>query len=411
MLVFLASTVACVGMQVGGLKVNAAAQESGSIHVLTPLRKKSIVKECVCAVAGTITDAAVARIDLYTTTSAAHTFEFSTPDQRKQFIEALSRTWKDDVVAGTLNLVVATRRGDTSTQSYAWDMYVAPTAQAMWSTDAGKNLLQIVNDPLSKSVRLSLTGWRRGKALMSGPRGNQWFSATITLTPGENAALVIARSAAGAKIDCDTAEIYYSIDNVADKPAAEFAAFTFHRSATETRCLTCHPRQPLSSKEACTPCHIGYTTQRFTHTPTKRNQCMSCHDSTSAAYAIIPSLGTDADLCATCHTKQKTEWAAAGMKRHAPMDAGQCLQCHSPHGTPNVFHTVAPTNTLCASCHDRKEEYLHPVSGHPHSGAAEMIRPGREMSCSACHEPHASPYGSMLRYGTGAQLCVACHPK
>jgi predicted CXXCH cytochrome family protein len=403
--------IACMGMQWSGVVVQATTQTPGAIQVVTPSRKKAVVHECVCAIAGTITDPSVQSVEMYATTQASHLFDLNTADKRKQFMESLGRYWKPGVVAGTLSMIAPSTRGDSTIESFSWDLFAAPTAQTFWSTPAGKKLLHIINDPTNISVRLALTGWRRSDAVISTVADKHWFSATMYLDPGVNTVSLIARSLAGVTIDIDTVEAYYQIDFVADKPGEGFEKFTFHGTENETQCRTCHPVKPFASKEACTPCHIGYSNQRFTHTPSKRRQCMSCHDSTSTNFKTIKSLGSDADICYTCHTKNKEAWGAEGLHRHAPFEGGACLQCHSPHSTPNVYHTVAPINTLCASCHEKKEEFLHPVSGHPHTGVAEPLRPSRELTCASCHEPHVSPFAKMLRYGSGAQQCFACHPK
>lgn len=406
------STVLVIALSRGGISTLAASAQNPVLQLVTPPSKKAIVKECVADIVGKINDPSVKSVELYKVITVVRTFSLQTIEYRRNFSPDMATFWKDDMVGSSLHLTAKTFQGDSSTADFSWDLGASPTLQTLWATDAGKQIAKIVNDPAMASVRISVNGWTRADAIISGAGSDRWFNSSMQLGVGDNVIALSAHDQKGAVTAVDTVRIFYLVDNFADAAGAGYQKYVFHGSDVEPSCRTCHKLKSFASRDACTPCHDGLSNQRFTHMPTKRKQCMACHDSTSPTYKLQKALGSDAELCYTCHKRQRAEWGADSMKRHAPVDGGECLQCHSPHSTQNIFHTVMPINSMCKACHEKKDEFLHPVVGHPHANRPEgQLRPGRELSCAGCHDPHAARFDKMLRYGNGMDGCVACHPK
>ncbi|MDY0117546.1 MAG: cytochrome c3 family protein, partial [Sulfurimonadaceae bacterium] len=78
---------------------------------------------------------------------------------------------------------------------------------------------------------------------------------------------------------------------------------------------------------------------------------------------------------------------------------------------------------LCVTCHAEKADGKHVVSaigfrqtstgGHPTKDRKDPARPGRDFTCSSCHNPHGSQGTKLLRMkGSMAfGVCQRCHKK
>ncbi len=102
----------------------------------------------------------------------------------------------------------------------------------------------------------------------------------------------------------------------------------------------------------------------------------------------------------------------------------QCADCHASTPVKNDRSTltlVAPVGTLCARCHDSKNDYLsHPVDMSPAHVTlpADLPLSGEgKMTCVTCHNIHASAPSNyegtwyyLRRDLTGRSFCASCHP-
>ena len=71
---------------------------------------------------------------------------------------------------------------------------------------------------------------------------------------------------------------------------------------------------------------------------------------------------------------------------------------HDPHATDNDFRLNKPIVELCTTCHRGFDDGYHVVQrpqggGHPIGGRDDPLRPGRELVCTSCHDPHGT-YGA-----------------
>jgi predicted CXXCH cytochrome family protein len=101
----------------------------------------------------------------------------------------------------------------------------------------------------------------------------------------------------------------------------------------------------------------------------------------------------------------------------------ECLSCHLTDSAGKIIERqmTAPITTLCAHCHEKilSEGYQHPVDMRPRDirVPADMpLSPRGELTCSTCHDIHASyftPYDTpshyLRRYEAGKDFCRACH--
>lgn len=208
----------------------------------------------------------------------------------------------------------------------------------------------------------------------------------------------------------------------------------FHTDKDEQLCKTCHvmadkprkrgevPDNPEDS--ACHQCHKNIIQMNSGHAPALNWLCSECHTGKTGEYNEGVSLSKYAapdpimERCFSCHDKIKNDWMAR-KSEHGPVRDGRCNRCHNPHGGENLFFLRKPIWELCTTCHAEKAVGEHVISSfvraksHPTQGRPDPARPGRELVCSGCHDPHGSQGIYLLRTKgqTAFSICVRCHQK
>lgn len=227
------------------------------------------------------------------------------------------------------------------------------------------------------------------------------------------------------------------IESSYKNPPSDFTKDLFHMNARK-ECSACHELTPkdadrtpvniatyselyfkdnlsyISKTSTCYSCHKKITSYPFVHGPASVWSCLSCHNSESIPKYSVKQ--PESDVCFGCHTEQKTEWKSKKII-HGPVNIGRCAICHSPHSAPNEYNLVKPIWDLCTSCHDDKKSGQHIVGGmffkdgHPTKGKPDPVRPGKELSCASCHNPHASDFPNLwaLEAQGPFDLCLKCH--
>jgi DmsE family decaheme c-type cytochrome len=141
--------------------------------------------------------------------------------------------------------------------------------------------------------------------------------------------------------------------------------------------------------------------------------CESCHgpgakhaDSADPTLIIQPAkLAPPASIavCLGCHRNSSTPVGRI-LAGHAK-DTVACYECHAVHGAggrPLVLTKASDINSQCASCHAAiwaafQKPYRHRL-------------PEGAMSCTNCHNPHASDLPQTMRVAFGNEpTCFQCH--
>lgn len=221
-------------------------------------------------------------------------------------------------------------------------------------------------------------------------------------------------------------------------------------------CDTCHavPKdgkvvltQP-SPKELCVTCHDDKAklidTAKVQH-PGAAGDCTNCHNPHASRSPRL--LKSPVAVCTQCHDDRAGEQKTKKFL-HQPAFKDGCYYCHEPHGSNNTaLLRTANVDDLCLTCHNVKPaaqaspdsrtltafggklqmpgNYLdsakrieldargkgHPQAGHPTRDVNDPSNPGRPITCTSCHDPHASDFTKeMFRMNESTKvLCVKCH--
>ncbi|WP_415398026.1 cytochrome c3 family protein [Sulfurimonas sp. CS5] len=214
-------------------------------------------------------------------------------------------------------------------------------------------------------------------------------------------------------------------------PPDKFDKKYFHTEEKEKICSQCHD---MSNNEVngvaftdvsdsnCYQCHNKIVKKKYAHAPAVNWLCTSCHNSDVGMHNLYDKgkskfIAPDpiSLRCFSCHKELKSEWE---QKRfiHEPTDSGRCNKCHNPHASNNPNYLRIPVWKLCTSCHKDKINDSHVVKTfsnkkHPTRGVNDPSRPGKELSCISCHNPHVSNTAYLLESGQTINLCVKCHKK
>ena len=200
-----------------------------------------------------------------------------------------------------------------------------------------------------------------------------------------------------------------------------------HSTTTNRQCLTCHqqsvdplqiglPSAPI--RDVCLSCHTGkkdWFDMAVPHGPINLGGCTLCHDPHGENHRHQLWAEGSLDLCLACHSNMAQLVTSIREKKipfvHNVLTGPGCVACHDPHASDQIFVLKKPINELCSGCHPGPAlSGGHPVANHPVSGPKENLRPGRELSCTSCHEAHGS-YNRYLLIETnlGGRLCRECH--
>lgn len=237
-------------------------------------------------------------------------------------------------------------------------------------------------------------------------------------------------------------ELYFLselFEGVNEEDAENYKLRFFHKDEKEKKCTSCHNMKsniPTNnealedvSKTTCYACHSGMINTKNTHAPAANWLCLDCHDGKFGEYNMQDKgaskyLVADpvAKTCGNCHdTVDGWQNSKFG---HGPVNDGRCERCHNPHGSDNEFFLRKNIWDICTTCHAEKANGKHVIpaigfgaptkdGGHPTRDRKDPVRPGRELTCSGCHDPHGSSGIFLLRMkGTMPfNVCQRCHKK
>ncbi len=396
------------------------AQSGMAIEILEPVKRARMSRSGQGIVVGQVANVNASVVQLLTQYSQRSYVDVGSREEKETFPGAVRGMIPAEVLLQRLSVKHLAVRGREEKKEYEFTVQDRMDLRKFWGSRYFKEILTRVAEKTQVGIEIQIQGWKLKESSVATQayraRFGSIFNFSFPLTPGLNMIFVRAAGAEGGTLQIDTVRFFYRTALLSESGSNDFDLSAFHTPEREARCVRCHTMElPEAVKRSrgiveqdCRTCHSVLVTQRSAHAPAAGWDCLMCHDAGSdPKYALYRDKSYDATLCFECHVDVQ-EKLASSPSTHAPAASGDCLTCHDPHGSGQRSFLVSRVNDLCLSCHDQVATVPHPVVGHPLEGRADPLKPGREIECTSCHDPHASN-SPLLLPTESSKLCRLCH--
>jgi len=213
----------------------------------------------------------------------------------------------------------------------------------------------------------------------------------------------------------------------------QFKGSFVHGPFAAGACITCHDPHGgnvpgmlrIAGRQMCLECHKDMTARlanaKFLH-KAAATECTDCHSPHMSEQRYMLTSAVPG-LCGKCHEKVVSDQQTAAVKHSPVTEEPACVNCHDPHAAQESKLLLADGIDICLKCHDKtvkadKQEFanmkqLLAANPYPHG-------PIQNRDCSACHNPHGSPYFRLLTnqypqdfyapfFISSYDLCFRCH--
>jgi predicted CXXCH cytochrome family protein len=168
-------------------------------------------------------------------------------------------------------------------------------------------------------------------------------------------------------------------------------------SGTQIKCGACHVPHGSENAALIPTAVVGASgtthTVSVTTTSGPRPFCEACHDVARGGYKGPETYASSK------HATVTTSTVASVIPSGTPGPAGDCSNCHAPHGGATPYMLRLAGNAVCQACHDSAEasypaRYSYRgssvMSSTPHASIETTNADGSTDSsgCAVCHNPH-----------------------
>ena len=179
--------------------------------------------------------------------------------------------------------------------------------------------------------------------------------------------------------------------------------------AKEDLCEFCHKvpaeggpaRLVEASEPLCFKCHTKDQFKgSFIHGPFAAGACVTCHDPHGGSVPGMLRI-TGQQMCLECHKDMSARFTNARFRHKAAV--AECTDCHSPHMSNQRYMLTSAVPKLCGKCHEKIVRDQQTVAVK-HSPVTE------DSACMNCHDPHVAQESNLL-LSDGLDICLKCHDK
>jgi predicted CXXCH cytochrome family protein len=213
----------------------------------------------------------------------------------------------------------------------------------------------------------------------------------------------------------------------------QFKGSFVHGPFAAGACITCHDPHGgnvpgmlrIAGKQMCLKCHKDLSSRfanaKFLH-KAAATECTNCHSPHLSEQRYLLTSAAPG-LCGKCHEKVARDQQTAVTKHSPTTEDSACMNCHDPHLAQESRLLLADGLDICLKCHDKKVKAENQeFADMKQLLAANPYRHGpiQNRDCSACHNPHGSPYFRLLTkqypqgfyspfFASNYDLCFRCH--
>lgn len=156
-------------------------------------------------------------------------------------------------------------------------------------------------------------------------------------------------------------------------------------------------RNPVEAPQNnCLECHAGLLENKVVH-PITAQGCQFCHTENGKKHPGkekgFEFTSPYPDMCYMCHEEKNNMENV-----HSPVSEGDCSVCHNPHSSPYESLILEDfSSNACLDCHYIETDDARTVHG-----------PVSEGRCTDCHDAHQSEYRNQLKKES-KEMCLSCH--
>ena len=384
-------------------------------RLICPDSSNVVLKDNILLLVLKVDTSSIAPVKIYAPWDSLVHLEFPSASNRSAIVSETVAALPPELIVKTVAVSVQRYHQPVQTDVNAFRFSENVSGKNFFLNDTTRKTLKLLRDGGTPSATVEISGWIpisiMTKERRDGFCQGEYIAVPVFLQPGKNVIPIETFSSQGMLASRDSVAAFYELDIDAASPSPDFERFVFHTAEREAACTGCHgTKSDGPTALRCESCHGAISKQKAVHGPASTNDCSTCHnDKPGSGYTPIYKNAKEADACFTCHDDILSATKKASLV-HAPVAAGGCTVCHSPHGSPNSFQLRKPVNSLCTSCHDDKRDGDHPVVFHPVGGKPDPRDPSKTLSCVSCHNPHASDNKYLLTVQGGYfALCQSCH--
>ena len=317
--------------------------------------------------------------------------------------------FQNSFILTNINVITGYFNKEKVTDNFDFPISEQVNLRKFWDTIEFRKILAHVYDYNAVKANVTLSGWsleKRDVNVQSIKNAKTLFSFRVDLQPGKNPFYLRIINDKNVEVAKDTIYYFFPSELIDESPGDEFVSNIFHTKANEDGCSYCH--EEIVTNE-CEECHSSILDHKTVHPILEEDDCSVCHDTDSSPRnQLLGDMRNDPEYCLECHSDieeaiSNTEFI------HAPAEEG-CIMCHDAHASSLETLTAIPVYDICSYCHEDMANTPHPVPTHPISGGPDPSRPGKELTCTSCHNPHGSDNRSLL-YQEGYGICKKCHNK
>ena len=389
--------------------ITIAVSQNTTLKITIPTNKNRIIHAPGAVIKGMCTTSEEGQIQLLQKKVIIENINIVSEELQAEFPVKIRNMFDESFILTNIYVTTSYFNKESIIDNFSFPLSDQVNLRKFWDKIEFRRILAHIYDNSAVQSKVRLTGWsfeKRNVNLQNIRDSKSLFAFRVSLEPGNNPFYLQVLNNDMVELAKDTINYFYPSDIIDESPGTNFKTSSFHSIENENGCSDCHVELV---NDNCIACHSSILDHNTVHPILEEDDCSVCHDpDSSPRHQLLGDMRDDTEYCVMCHGD--IEEAISDVEYiHAPATEG-CIMCHDAHASSSETLTVIPVFDICAYCHEEMADTPHPIPTHPISGVPDPSRPGKELTCTSCHNPHGSDHSSLL-YQEGYGICKRCHKK